>query len=134
MKDFQKLLRQSVVQHQRLHDRLRAIEKRLPILDLESTVQAADDMDALFTAIQLTDQQILTVMDAEIAAEHSDLIEERLQLGKTLQQQYQMILPKLKTRLAGYKAELFKIKHGLQTMGGYTHGATAAGSIIDTSN
>jgi len=134
MKDFQELLRQSVVQHQRLHDRLCAIEKRLPILDLESTVQAADDMDALFTAIQMTDQQILAVMDAEIAAEHSDLIEERLRLGKTLQQQYQMILPKLKTRLAGYKAELFKIKHGLQTMGGYTHGATPAGSIINTSN
>ena len=134
MEDFQQLLRQSVVQHQRLHDRLSAIEKRLPILDLESTVQAADDMDALFTAIQMTDQQILAVMDAEIAAEHSDLIEERLRLGRSLQQQYQMILPKLKTRLAGYKAELFKIKHGLQTMGGYTHGSTMAGGIIDTSN
>ncbi len=134
MKDFQELLRQSVVQHQRLHVHLSAIEKRLPILDLESTVQAADDMDALFSAIQLTDQQILAVMDAETAAEHSDLIEERLQLGKTLQQQYQKILPKLKTRLAGYKAELFIIKHGLQTMGGYIHGTAAAGAIIDTSH
>jgi len=38
------------------------------------------------------------------------------------------------TRLAGYKAELFIIKHGLQTMGGYTHGAAAAGAIIDTSH
>ena len=134
MEDLQQLLRQSVIQHQRLYDRLRVIEKKLPILDLESTVQAADDMDALFTAIQMTDQQILAVMDAEIAAEHSGLIEERLRLGRSLQQQYQMILPKLKTRLAGYKAELFKIKHGLQTMGGYTHGSTMAGGIIDTSN
>ena len=134
MENFQQLLLQSVVQHRRLHDRLSAIEKRLPILDFESTVKAADDMDALFTAIQMTDQQIMAVLDAEIVAEYSDLIEERLQLGKILQQQYQMILPKLKTRLAGYKAELFKIRHGLQTMGGYTHGATMAGGIIDTSN
>ena len=134
MKDFQQLLRQSVIQHRRLHDRLSAIEKRLPILDLESTVQAADDMDALFTAIQVTDQQILTSMDVEIAKEYSDLIEERMKLGKTLLQQYALILPKLKTRLAGYKAELFKIKHGLQTMGGYSHGTVPAGGIIDTSN
>lgn len=134
MSKFHELLQQSVVQHRRLHNRLSAIEKRLPILDLESTVRAADDMDALFTAIQVTDQQILTIMDAEIAAEYSDLIEERMELGQTLLHQYQMILPKLKTRLAGYKAELFKIKHGLQTMGGYVHGSAVAGGIINTSN
>ena len=134
MEDIQQLLHQSVIQHQRLYDRLRVIEKRLPILDLESTVQAADDMDALFTAIQMTDQQILAVIDAEMAEEYRDLLEERLRLGKTLQQQYQIILPKLKTRMAGYKAELFKIKHGLQTIGGYGHGTVMTGGIIDTSN
>ncbi len=134
MTTFHQLLQQSVLQHQRLYTRLLAIEKRLPLLDLEATVQAADDMDTLFTAIQVTDQQILTSLNAEIAAEYNDLIEERMELGKNLLKQYEMILPKLKTRLAGYKAELFKIRHGLQTLSGYTHGTPTAGGIIDTSN
>ena len=134
MSDLHALLKKSVDQHQRLHNRLTAIEKRLPILDLDATVRASEDMDILFSALQKTDQEIMTVLDAELVTEHGDLIEQRLQLGETLMAQYKTILPKLKTRLAGYRAELLKIRHGLQTMNGYSSGQDRTGGIINTSN
>jgi hypothetical protein len=134
MTDLHALLKKSVDQHQRLHTRLTAIEKRLPILDLDATVQASEDMDILFSALQKTDQEIMAVLDAELVTEHGDLIEQRLQLGETLMVQYQTILPRLKTRLAGYRAELLKIRHGLRTMNGYSSGQDRTGGIINTSN
>jgi len=134
MSTLHELLQRSVAQHRQLHDRMTAIEKRLPILDLESTIKASDDMDMLFLAIQNTDQQILAIMDADSASRHIDLIEQRMELGRILLDQYKSITPKLKTRLAGYKAELFKIRHGIQTMGGYAPPPSKAGRIINTAN
>ncbi len=134
MSNLHSLLKKSVEQHQRLHHRLSAIEKRLPILDLDATVQASEDMDTLFSALQKTDQEIMAILDADLVAEHGALIEQRLQLGETLMAQYQTILPKLKTRLAGYRAELLKIRHGLRTMSGYSSGQDRRGGIINTSN
>jgi hypothetical protein len=76
----------------------------------------------------------MAILNAELVTEHGDLIEQRLQLGETLMVQYQSILPKLKTRLAGYRAELLKIRHGLRTMSGYSSGRDRTGGIINTSN
>jgi len=134
MTDLRELLEQSVAQHQQLHQRLTAIEKRLPLLDLESTVQATSDLEYLFRKIQQTDQQILAGLKPMDTDQYTDLIEQRLELGQTLVDQYEKITPKLQTRLAGYKAELLKIRHGLQTMGGYANPSAKAGGLINTSN
>ena len=134
MADLRELLEQSVVQHQQLHERLAAIEKGLPLLDLESTVQATSDLDCLFKKIQNTDQQVLANLKPMDTDQYIDLIEQRLELGQTLVRQYEKITPKLQTRLAGYKAELLKIRHGLQTMGGYTNPSAQGGGLINTSH
>jgi len=134
MADLRELLEQSVVQHQQLHERLAAIEKGLPLLDLESTVQATSDLDCLFKKIQNTDQQVLANLKPMDTDQYIDLIEQRLELGQTLVRQYEKITPKLQTRLAGYKAELLKIRHGLQTMGGYANPSAQGGGLINTSH
>jgi hypothetical protein len=134
MKNLRKLLEQSVTQHQQLHQCLTAIEKRLPLLDLESTVQATSDLDYLFNEIQKTDQQVLVDLKPMETDQYIHLIHQRLELGQTLVSQYERITPKLQTRLAGYKAELLKIRHGLQTMGGYANSGAPTGGLIDTSN
>lgn len=133
MADLHELLKQSVAQHQQLHERLSAIEKRLPLLDLESTARATIDLDILFKAIQHTDEQVLIGLKPMDTDQYKDLIEQRLKLGRTLVAQYEEITPKLQTRLAGYKAELLKIRHGLQTMGGYANPTAKAGGLINTS-
>ncbi len=134
MSSLRELLKHSLQQHQQLFDRIAAVERRLPILDLESTVQATHDLDHLFLEIQNTDQEIIATLHSVDTDLFSDLLEKRLEMGRNVVGQYQKITPKLQTRLAGYKTELFKIKHGLQTMSGYTQSSSQTGRLINTSN
>ena len=134
MDTLRELLEQSIAQHRQLHTCITAIEKRLPLLDFVSTSQATDDLNSLFKNIQATDQQLLAGLRPLDTGNYTDLIEQRMELGKILVEQYKKITPKLQTRLVGYKAELVKIRHGLQTMGGYSAQPSKAGRIINTSN
>ncbi len=134
MTNLRKLLEQSIAQHRRLEAYITAIEKRLPLLDFEATSQATNDLNSLFQEIQSTDQQLMDGLRPLDTDHYTDLIEQRMELGKTLVDQYKKITPKLQTRLVGYKAELLKIKHGLQTMGGYSAQSSRSGGIINTSN
>ena len=134
MSSLRELLEHSVHQHQRLCERITAIERRLPLLDLESTVQATHDLDHLFLEIQTTDQEIIATLNSSDTDLFSDLLEKRLELGRNVLVQYQKITPKLQTRLAGYRTELFKIRHGLQTMSGYAPSSSKTGRLINTSN
>ena len=134
MTDLRKLLSRSVEQHQQLYNCLRGIEKRLSLLDLESTVEATVELENRFNRIQHTDREILSLLRPMDTDRYRDLLEQRLQLGRDLVDLYATLTPKLRTRLAGYRAELVKIRQGLQTMNGYSSTGTTAGGLINTSN
>ena len=134
MATLRELLEQSVAQHRKLQAYITAIEKRLPLLDFQATSRATTELNFLFQEIQATDQQLLAGLGPMDTDNYIDLIEQRVKLGKSLVDQYEKITPKLQTRLVGYKAELLKIRHGLQTMGGYSAQSSRAGGIINTSN
>lgn len=128
------LLKQSVLQYQQLYEKITSIRRRLPLLDFLTTVQEKEDLDLLFEEIQETDRQILAVLDSVDIDLYTDLLEQRLELGHNVLAQYQEITPKLLTRLAGYRTELLKIRHGLQTIGGYATPSSNSGQLINTCN
>ncbi len=133
-KILRQLLDDSLVQHQGLHDKLTAISKQLPVLDMDSAVKAAENIDNIFREIKTTDQGIFSVLDEDTVAEYRELIAGRMEIGAVVAAQYQSIIPRLQTRLAGYRAELLKIKQGLHTMNGYADSKQKTGSIINTAN
>lgn len=132
--NLRQLLDDSLVQHQELHDKLTAISKQLPVLDMDSAVKAAGYFDNIFREIRRTDQEIFTVLNEDTVEEYRELIAGRMEIGAVVAEQYQSIIPKLQTRLAGYKTELSKINHGLHTMNGYADSKQKTGSIINTAN
>ncbi len=131
---LKQLLGNSLVQHQGLHDKLTALAGQLPILDMESTVQAVDYLNNIFQKIKATDQQIFSLLDENTVREYHELVTGRMAIGGIVTEQYRAIIPKLQTRLAGYRTELLTIQHGLHTMSGYADSSRTAGSIINTAN
>ncbi|WP_456384403.1 hypothetical protein [Desulfolithobacter sp.] len=131
-------LRVSARLYQRLGETMGLIESKLETLDLETTIQAVDDLEQLHAKIRIADKDLLASAQ-NLSTENSDslaaLFKEHRKTLTVLTEKNKKLLPKLITRLTGYRTELVKIQNGITTMQGYnTKGEDLRGRHIDTTN
>ncbi|WP_457572969.1 hypothetical protein [Desulfolithobacter sp.] len=113
------------------------IERKLPLFDLETTLQAADKLEDLHKRIVAADKELLGAVQSSTAENMKRMtvsFARRKDLLTDILKQNNELLPKLQTRLTGYRTELLKIKNGITTMQGYQQHTDGRGRHINTTN
>ncbi|BCO08490.1 hypothetical protein GF1_08660 [Desulfolithobacter dissulfuricans] len=113
------------------------IEEKLPVLDLETTLQSADGLEQLHKRIVAADEELLEAVQSDTAENMkrmTDSFARRKELVTDILEQNRKLLPKLKTRLTGYRTEILKIKNGIVTMQGYQQHTDGRGRHVNTAN
>lgn len=133
--DIEQAMEDSLALYRRLKGVMDAIEKRLPLCDATATARAAEELGHLQGQILDMDRKLLQALRPEDVAGIRGQMERRRILISEILEQNRVLLPKLKSRLAGYRTELLKIRSGITSMQGYQHNrAGARGGRIDTVN
>ncbi len=113
------------------------LEEQLSSLDLAQTLLAVENLHRLHHQIETTDLELLQTIDTAGDKKRTmpvGLLEEQRAILAELVAQNKRVLPKLQTRLTGYRTELLQIKNGISTMQGYQTPADGLGRHIDTTN
>ncbi|HFQ89352.1 MAG TPA: hypothetical protein ENK27_04660 [Desulfobulbus sp.] len=134
MTDIRQTMEESLALYRQLQRAMEGIEKRLPLLDVTATVRATEELEQLHQRILAMDRQLLRELRPENVEAVSGLMERRRTLLTEVLEQNRSLLPKLKSRLAGYRNELLKIRSGITSMQGYQHRTNIRGGRINTVN
>ncbi len=134
MSDIRRTMEDSLALYQRLQHAMDVIEKKLPLLDVEATVRATEELEGLHGRIRVLDRNLLEKLHPGNVGEIADQVERRKVLLAKILEHNRTLLPKLKSRLAGYRDELLRIRSGITSMQGYQHNMAARGQRIDSVN
>ncbi len=134
MTDVRQTMEDSLALYRQLKCAMDMIERKLPLLDVAATVRATGELERLHERILGMDRKLLQ----EIRPENVHALEGQMEIRRSLLteilEQNRTLLPKLKSRLAGYRNELLKIRSGITSMRGYQHKMTPRGGRINTVN
>ncbi len=134
MTDIRKTMEDSLALYRQLKSTMDVLERKLPLLDVAATVRATEELDRLHERILGMDRKLMQELQPENIETVKDQVERRRLLLTEILEQNRALLPKLKSRLAGYRNELLKIRSGITSMQGYQHRSKIRGGRINTVN
>ncbi|GEM_PF-3109605 len=134
MTELQREMEASMKLYRRLQAHMEAMERRLPLLDIAATLEATRELESLHDQIVAKDSRLLDLLDPANVSEIVEQVQERRLLIETILALNRSLAPKLKTRLAGYRDELLRIRSGITSMQGYQYSTDRRGQRLDTVN